>query len=124
MTKPRVKRIPGEPKDLVLQLERAQTGLGSDYMDSEEATASAEYGFSLGFGVQIMEGYRVGDSVGKHRLYYQILGIDDEGENWKDHRNPELALKIFYQKLAQASEDNVVMKYRIWMDTLAPHVFE
>jgi hypothetical protein len=123
VTKPRVKRIPGDPKDLALQLERAQTGLGSDYMVSEEATAFAEYGFSLGFGVQIMEGYGFGDSVGKHKLYHQILGIDDDGENWKDHRSPELALKMFYERLAQASEDNVTMKYRIWMCTPNSHVF-
>lgn len=98
------------------QLALAQTGRGSDDMDADRALAFAEYGVSQGFGVSKMEAYGVGASRGKHTLYHQILGVDDDGENWRDHKDPHRALALVREKLHEAVRDGLTLRYRIWMD--------
>lgn len=97
------------------QLELAQLGEGSDHMDSATGMAFAEYGMTKGFGVQIMEGYGIGAARGQHGIYHQILGVDDDGGNWDDHKDPKRALDLVKVKLDLAREDGVDMKYKFWM---------
>lgn len=97
------------------QLELAQLGKGSDHMDSTTGLAFAEYGLTKGFGVQIMEGYGIGDSKGKHGTYHQILGVDEDGENWADHKDPIRALDLVRVKLGYARKENLEMRYKFWM---------
>jgi len=98
-----------------LQFELAQRGVGSDWMDAKDVTAFAKYALSRGFGVQYMEAYGDGPSRGKHALWHQILGIDDPGENWDDHRDPARAFEILRQKLDLARVDGVDLKCKLWI---------
>ena len=85
-------------------------------MSAKEAIAFSEYCLSFGFGISKMEAYGVGGSRGKCALHHQILGLDDDGLNWSDHRNPQLALSLLQNKLRQASEDGLILKYKFWID--------
>jgi len=71
------------------QLDLAQQGIGSDWIDAEQASQIAEVAFTLGFGVQFMETHGTGASRGKHGACHKMLGTDDDGENWDDHRDPQ-----------------------------------
>ncbi|WP_028958116.1 hypothetical protein [Sulfitobacter sp. 20_GPM-1509m] len=107
----------GETNAFAEQLEFAQFGKGSRYFEREEATAFAEYACSKGFGVSRMEAFGTGASRGKVGLYHQLLGLDDLGLNWKENRNPERALDVFKQKLSEALDDGLALKYKIWLET-------
>ena len=98
------------------QIELAPTGKGSDWLNPNDTWELAEHGLSRGFGVSKMEAYAFGASRGKLRIYYQILGVDDPGENWVDHRDPRVALDLVKQKLSEASKDAVKLRYKIWLD--------
>jgi len=98
------------------QLELAQTGAGSDWMDADQGIAFAEYGLSLGLGVSKMEAYAVGAYRGKLQLYHQILGLDDDGENWEDHKNPKLAIDLVKTKILEAASDELRLRYKFWLD--------
>lgn len=104
---------------LAVQLELAQTGAGSDWMDAEEGLAFAEYGLSLGFGVSKMEAFAEGEYRGKLQLYHQILGLDDDEENWEAHKNPEFDLRLVKDKYREASRDALTLKYKFWFDFAA-----
>ncbi|WP_421701909.1 hypothetical protein [Aliiroseovarius sp.] len=80
------------------QIDLAQRGVGSDWMDVEQTTQFAEAAFALGFGVQFMEAHGTGASRGKHKLSHQMLGTDDDGKNWDDHKDPERALTLVRRK--------------------------
>ena len=46
---------------------------------------------------------------------WEILGVDEEGENWEDHRIPQLAYALFQKKLGWARRDGAVLQYKIWL---------
>ncbi|TNE67430.1 MAG: hypothetical protein EP336_07835 [Rhodobacteraceae bacterium] len=100
----------------VHQLDLAQTGRGVDDMDAEQALAFGEYGVSQGFGVSKMEACGQGASRGKHGLHHQILGVDDDGENWRDHKDPGRALALVRSKFDDAARDGLTLRYKIWMN--------
>lgn len=85
-------------------------------MNANEALVFSEYCLSFGFGISKMEAYGEGASRGKHALYHQILGLDDDGVNWSDHRKPQLALNLVRSKLREASEDGLTLKYKFWVE--------
>ena len=99
------------------QLDLAQQGIGSDWVDADQATQIAEAACTLGFGVQLMEAYGTGASRGKHGLRHQLLGLDEDGENWDDHRNPERALTLMRRKLRAARQDGLSLRYKLWITT-------
>lgn len=105
-----------DPKEFSRQLETAQTGGGSAWMDAEEGFAFAEYALSMGFGVSIMEVHGVGESRGKYTLDHLIIGVDELGNNWVDHRNSARALEIVRRKMLDASKDGLDLKYKFWLE--------
>lgn len=110
----------GEMDDFPRQFELAKTGVGSDWLQANKTLEFAEFAYSRGYGVSVMEAYAVGESRGKLQLWHQILGIDDPGKNWIDHRNPEIALDLVKEKLREASKDAVELKYKLWIDVPVP----
>ena len=102
--------------DFSQQLELARFGPGSSYMDAEQALKFAEYAYACNFGISRMEAYGEGESRGKHALYHQILGIDDDGENWMDHKNASMSLRLVKNKLSEARQDGLTLKYKFWVD--------
>lgn len=116
MTKTGSRQNSSDATELDHQLDLAQTGHGSGDMDAGQALAFVEYGMSQGFGVSKMEAFGVGASRGKHALYHQILGVDDDGENWRDHKDPGRALALVRNKLDEAAQDGLTLRYKIWMD--------
>ncbi len=101
------------------QLAIAQQGVGSDFMPAGTAVAFAEFALGTKLGVSKVEAYGVGASRGKHRLDHQTLGLDVEGENWKDHRDPASAFALFRQKVSKAQGDGLELRYKVWLDRVA-----
>ena len=64
-----------------------------------------------------MEAWGTGTSRGKHALGHQILGIDEHGENWAEHRDPRRALDMVKQRLNEATNDGLTLRYKFWIDT-------
>lgn len=105
-----------DPNEFLQQLEVAQTGIGSAWMDADKGFAFAEYAMSMGLGVSFMEVYGTGESRGKYNLDHTILGVDEMGENWADHRDPARALETVKNKMHAASKDGLTLKYKFWLD--------
>lgn len=99
------------------QLDLAQQGIGSDWVDADQAMLIAEAAFALGFGVQFMEAHGTGASRGKHKPWHQMLGTDDAGENWEDHGAPQRALTLMRRKLHEARQDGLSLRYKLWIAT-------
>ena len=71
-------------------------------------------------GVSKVEAYGTGASKGKHQLYHQILGRDEPGENWADHRDPQTSLALLLKKIECAWAEAVTLRYKMWLDSAGP----
>ena len=99
------------------QLNLGQSGKGTDWMDAADGLELTRFAVSKGFGVSKMEAHGVGSSRGKHALWHQILGLDDEAENWSFHRDPARSLQLVERKFAEADRDFLILRYKFWFDS-------
>ncbi|MBV7395144.1 hypothetical protein [Mameliella sediminis] len=95
--------------------DKAHQGGGSPWLRPAQADALARYALKFGEGVQMMEAVAPRFREPPRDISWEILGIDDEGENWSDHRDPQKAYALFRSKLSLAEADGAVLHYKLWL---------
>lgn len=46
-----------------------------------------------------------------------MLGTDEAGENWDDHKDPQRALTLMRRKLHETRQDGLSLRYKLWIAT-------
>ena len=98
------------------ELARAEREGATGYLSSEEFIPFCELAVSRGYGISGVEAFRSPQGTVRRNHGYEILGVDEDGYNWRDHRDPQRSLWLAREKLAWAKEDGADFTYQVWVD--------
>lgn len=98
------------------ELARAEREGATGNLNSDEFIPFCELVISHGYGVSRVEAFQSPQGVVRRNHGYEILGVDDDGYNWRDHRDPQRSLALARNKLAWAKEDGADFLYQVWID--------
>ncbi|MCA0846207.1 hypothetical protein [Salipiger thiooxidans] len=97
----------------------AQTGAGTPWLPARHAEALARFALMRGMGVRLMEAAAMILHEPPRDIGWEILGADDPGDNWEDHRDPQRAFALFRHKLALARNEGARLQYKLWLGRAA-----
>jgi hypothetical protein len=113
---PLVAPEPQPPADtLAAWRQAAWTGDGTPWLRAHDADALARHALGFDEGVHMMEATAGAFCEPPRDISWEILGADEPGQNWIDHRDPKRAYILFRGKLHAARSIGAVLRYKIWL---------
>ena len=101
---------------LAAWFEAAHQGDGSPWLTPGETELLASFGVTRGEGVRMMEAATHPFREPPRDPDWEIIGADDPGENWEDHRDPARALALVRRKLRAAGKAGARLHYKLWLE--------
>ena len=93
----------------------AHQGSGTPWLTPGEAEVLVRFALTQGEGVSMMEAASARFHEPPRDIGWEMIGADDPGENWEDHRDPKRAFAVFRAKLRAAQQAGAHLQYRLWL---------